>query len=358
MPPCCRVNNELFERCPSCNFDTSFYGHGFDKYFRTESRHIGQPTIDHAEPTLVNPASKENVITVLQIIEQQCFASSERKWVAVMCDGVPYTFDAVMCDGVPYTFAAVMCDGVPYTFAAVMCDGVPYTFGAVMCDGVPYTFGAVMCDGVPYTFGAVMCDGVPYTFGAVMCDGVPYTFGAVMCDGVPYTFGAVMCDGVPYTFADVMCDGVPYTFGAVMCDGVPYTFGPVMCDGVPYTFGAVIQDEFKECSICLCFVQNGDLEEHSKMHEGDEFSFQIPFNRIHLRPGPGHIEMNIARLILSLLWVPFIKDLANDLGFRIPNAQQVFKNGIDHHRSRQVLEICLYSLAKELVLPYIRTFSA
>ena len=128
-----------------------------------------------------------------------------------------------------------------------------------------------------------------------------------------------------------------------------------MCDGVSYTFGAVIQDEFKECSICLCFVQNGDLEKHAKMHGGDEFSFQIPFNRIHLRPGPGHIEMNIARLLLSLLWVPFIKDLANDLGFRTPNAQQVFKNGIDHHRSCQVLEICLYSLAKELVLPYIRT---
>ena len=105
----------------------------------------------------------------------------------------------------------------------------------------------------------------------------------------------------------------------------------VMCDGVSYTFGAVIQVEFKECSICLCFVQNGDLEKHVKMHEGDEFLFQIPFNRIHLRPGPGHIEMNIARLLLSLLWVPFIKDLANDLGFRTPNVQQVFKNGIDHH---------------------------
>ena len=58
--------------------------------------------------------------------------------------------------------------------------------------------------------------------------------------------------------------------------------------------------------------------------------------------------------LLNFLWVPFMKNIAIDIGFRTPNAQMVFRLGIDHHRSRQVLESCRYALSKELLIPYIR----
>ena len=49
-----------------------------------------------------------------------------------------------------------------------------------------------------------------------------------------------------------------------------------------------------------------------------------------------------------------MKEISLSLGFRTFKAQQVFKNGIDHHRSCQVLEVCLTALTKELMVPYIR----
>ena len=42
------------------------------------------------------------------------------------------------------------------------------------------------------------------------------------------------------------------------------------------------------------------------------------------------------------------------LGFRTEKAQMVVKNGIDHHRTRQILSSCLYALSKELLVPFIR----
>ena len=40
------------------------------------------------------------------------------------------------------------------------------------------------------------------------------------------------------------------------------------------------------------------------------------------------------------------------LGFRTPHAKDVACEGIDHHRTRQILSVCLEALSKELVLPY------
>ena len=42
------------------------------------------------------------------------------------------------------------------------------------------------------------------------------------------------------------------------------------------------------------------------------------------------------------------------LGFRTPHAKDVACEGIDHHRTRQILSVCLEALSKELVLPFVR----
>ena len=71
-------------------------------------------------------------------------------------------------------------------------------------------------------------------------------------------------------------------------------------------------------------------------------------------PGLGHIELNEGRLLLKLLWQPLLSRFASLLGFRTPRAKEVVKEGIDHHRTRQILSVAMEAMAKELLLPFVR----
>ena len=96
-PSCRFTKEELFEVCPSCNINTSYFGHWYDKYPRAESMHTGKAVLEYAEPTVVNPCTYDNVKPVLKNIEEYSFPiGSNRKWVSVMCDGSPYVLGAIM----------------------------------------------------------------------------------------------------------------------------------------------------------------------------------------------------------------------------------------------------------------------
>lgn len=122
---------------------------------------------------------------------------------------------------------------------------------------------------------------------------------------------------------------------------------------MPYSIASDIQDDYLECSSCSVFVLKQDKKEHAKTHPALT-EFKRPYNELLLRPGLGHIELNMAKKLLRFTWIPFMKDLSLKFGFRTPKAQEVFKKGTDHHRSREVLEIVLFALSKELLVPYIR----
>ena len=126
-----------------------------------------------------------------------------------------------------------------------------------------------------------------------------------------------------------------------------------VCDGVPYDFVSQIQDNSRICGVCSASIKIEEMLSHSSMH-GENVVYQMPLKRLFFRPGPGHIELNMARKVLSFLWTVIMKNIATELGFRTPNALKVFKNGIDHHRSCQVIESCLSAFAKELLVPYVR----
>ena len=70
-------------------------------------------------------------------------------------------------------------------------------------------------------------------------------------------------------------------------------------------------------------------------------------------PGPGHIELNLARLLLRFLWQPSLFHFVKCLGFGALKPQQVVLNGADHNRSKQLLSSCFEVLSKELLVPYI-----
>ncbi len=97
----------------------------------------------------------------------------------------------------------------------------------------------------------------------------------------------------------------------------------------------------------FCFAETS-LEAHE--HE----SLEKLFDFVLARPGPGHIEMNAAKVLLQYLWVPLASEVAKHLGFRTPKAQDVFRKGTDHHRSREILNTFLHALSEELLVPYVR----
>ena len=61
-------------------------------------------------------------------------------------------------------------------------------------------------------------------------------------------------------------------------------------------------------------------------------SFELLFGNIMFVPGPGHIELNLARLLLRFLCQAFLFHFVKCLGFRTLKAQQLVLDGVDHHR--------------------------
>ena len=140
-----------------------------------------------------------------------------------------------------------------------------------------------------------------------------------------------------------------------LCDvGNTRKWTMISCDGVPYYFAAKIQDELVICEKCFDEINKSDIEKHASTHNNEDVEFQKAFNDILIRPGPGHIEMNMAKVLLKLCWIPFLNEVVKRLGFRSLKAQDVVKNGVDHHRSKQILEASLEAMSRELILPYVK----
>ena len=139
----------------------------------------------------------------------------------------------------------------------------------------------------------------------------------------------------------------------------PRKWAIIHSDGVPYVYASELQDNLFVCNICGEEINKGDmrcemwntfLDEHTKKCSR---SFEFLFDNIMFVSGPGHIELNLARLLLRFLWQPFLSHFVKCIGFRIYKAQQVALNGVDHHRSKQLLSSCFEALSKELLVPYI-----
>ena len=137
----------------------------------------------------------------------------------------------------------------------------------------------------------------------------------------------------------------------------------LISDGVPYTLASDIQD-------FVLFCQEWGMEVDRKGISAAEFEeflitqeslcrpdipinerFTSNFMNLLLLPGLGHMELNQSRVLLKLMWEPIFSHVVSLLGFGTPRAKQVVKEGIYHHRSRQILEVCLEAISKELLTP-------
>ena len=135
-----------------------------------------------------------------------------------------------------------------------------------------------------------------------------------------------------------------------LTDRLPQTtkWVPLWSDGVPYLYASKLQDCIFFCETC-----NHDID----INDDDDHQHQLTqrvFGNFLLRPGPGHIELNMAKVLLDYLWAPLLGDVAKKLGFRTPRALDVVRRGVDHHRSRQLLATALEAITKELLVCYVR----
>ena len=72
-----------------------------------------------------------------------------------------------------------------------------------------------------------------------------------------------------------------------------------------------------------------------------------------LRPGVGHVEMNLAKALFKLLWTPLLRHVAA-LGFRSPRSMAFIQGCGDNHITWQIIRAVTDSIIKELLVPYVR----
>lgn len=130
----------------------------------------------------------------------------------------------------------------------------------------------------------------------------------------------------------------------------------VVCDGIPYNLCRRIIRTFHLCSICKVSLDGFDkcAAHANSMHEGLNPTFQKEFDWVLLIPGAGHIEMNMLKGLVELLWDVIWKDLAICLNFRSESALSFCKKVNDHHKGWTLLLIARDSITSELIVPFVR----
>ena len=106
----------------------------------------------------------------------------------------------------------------------------------------------------------------------------------------------------------------------------------------------------------LCEVADADaIRDHQvKEHPNDTHTSHKLYDWVLLRPGPGHVEMNLCKVLFKFLWPPLLRHVAKILGFTSDAAQSFIRSCGNHHVTWQLLRIVLESLSKELAVSYVR----
>ncbi len=92
----------------------------------------------------------------------------------------------------------------------------------------------------------------------------------------------------------------------------------VWSDGVPYVHMTDLIESIYTCSKCGTEIDTKGMSFHehvSECYPDIEGSFKRVFDCIISKPGPGHIEINMAKVLLDVGWMPVISRFCSLLGF-------------------------------------------
>ena len=123
----------------------------------------------------------------------------------------------------------------------------------------------------------------------------------------------------------------------------------VYCDGVPYNLIWRVCNSTMRCSDCDVLLHSKkDCDKH--IHD----NFNPEFDWVIVVPGGGHIEMNMLKALVDLLWPVFWKDMVMLFNFTSETALRSARSVSDHHKGWTILSICRNALVDELLVPFIR----
>lgn len=78
------------------------------------------------------------------------------------------------------------------------------------------------------------------------------------------------------------------------------------------------------------------------------------FGNLLLVPGPGHIEMNMVRGVIKLMFDVSLKDEAFLMGFKTEASLEYVRKASNNHNNWELVMIHFISSVDELLLPYVR----
>ena len=86
----------------------------------------------------------------------------------------------------------------------------------------------------------------------------------------------------------------------------------------------------------------------------DNVSCTLEFGWVLLQPGPGHIEMNMVKGIVTLTWDVFWRELAILMSFKSESALAYAKKVSDRPKGWILCRISRIAVTQELILPFVR----
>ena len=127
----------------------------------------------------------------------------------------------------------------------------------------------------------------------------------------------------------------------------------VYCDGVPYNLiQRVIWCTFR-CTRCKQMLSSkAQCDQHT---HNEEFECLLEFaDWLLVFPGGGHIEMNMLRALVEMLWPICWRDMVLLFNFRSEAALRSAQKVADHHKGWTIGRIFRNATVDELLVPYVR----
>ena len=129
----------------------------------------------------------------------------------------------------------------------------------------------------------------------------------------------------------------------------------VGCDGQPFDIIRKLIDNSLQCNLCGDQLSPEDVDGHQQEKHQDELcNPKKIYDWVLLRPGLGHIEMNSIKVLFRILWVPILRHVAGQLGFKSGPAQSFIQNCGNNHVSWQLVCVLRDAVCKELAVPFVR----
>ena len=123
------------------------------------------------------------------------------------------------------------------------------------------------------------------------------------------------------------------------------------CDGVPYNLiQRVVWCTFR-CKMCNILLSS---KVQCSQHEHDEVELEFA-DWLLVFPGAGHIEMNMLKSIVELLWPICWREIVLLFNFRSEAALRSAQKVSDHHKGWTIARIFRNALVDELLVPYVRS---